>query len=255
MRMWFLRQTVLHPDTATSHHWEFFCILRKLWSRGTRVFKTSRGDNIFDTLCLMLTHKRLPLALSLGYWLGYLARLTMIPLLSLYNCGHHEHEHYRNFVQRQQCTLLVFLWNCEFELDWPQFLGSCDFRERTTCFLVLISTVLSTVCFHRLELKYLAWSTTDWNWEQPQFLGSVQFHTLKACSESETQTPCDPCVWLISIVLLKTVLSFVVLTRSLRLDFHCVLSWSFSTEYLSLINHRMELRSTKISWISAVLHN
>ena len=140
----------------------------------------------------------------------------MIPLyisITLY-----QHEHYRSFVQHQQCTLLVFLWKCEFELDWPQFLGSCDFRERTTCFLVLISTVLpltgteiSGLINHQLELRT---TTISWIYAVSHTEGLLR-HIM------------SPCVWFSSIVSLKT-LSWALL---LWLDPYALTSTVFCLDH------------------------
>ena len=86
-------------------------------------------------------------------------------------------------------------------------------------------------------------TSTEWNWniwlDQPQTGTENNHNFLDLCSFTHwrlAQTHhVSLCLVQFHCFVENTELSFVVLTRSLRLDFHCVLSWSFSTEYLSYL--------------------
>ena len=214
MRMWFLRQTVLHPDTATSHHWEFFCILRKLWSRGTsRMLKQAKEATLWHTLSHVDSQRA-----SFGTVPGLLTRISSAldheSSLYLYNCGHHEHEHYRSFVQHQQCTLFVF---------------SLELRVRAW-----LTTISWFMWFQRENYLFLGFdqhcTSTDWNWniwlDQPQTGTENNHNFLDLCSFTHwwlaQKHHVSLCLVQFHCFVENTELSVVALTRSLRLDFHCV---------------------------------
>ena len=112
-------------------------------------------------------------------------------------------------------TISWFMW---FQRENYLFLG---FDQHCTKYTALPQngTEISGLINHRLELRT---TTISWIYAVSHTEGLLTHHV-------------SLCLVQFHCFVENTELSFVVLTRSLRLDFHCVLSWSFLTEYLSYL--------------------